>query len=72
MSAGRESHTSLLLHDGSVLIMGGRNSPYDSGYLGDVWRSTDQGTSWVVMTNRAGWGYGGGKFLPNRTHQSLL
>ena len=52
MSIGREGHTSLLLYDGSVVVMGGVGNVYRS----DVWKSTDQGASWVQLTSYAGWG----------------
>lgn len=51
----RGSHTSVVLTDGSILVLGGKQ--WDAGYLGlnDVWRSTDQGATWTLMTNDAGW-----------------
>jgi len=44
--AERVDHTSVVLPDGSIVIMGGG----DTGYLGDVWRSTDNGTTWEEVT----------------------
>ena len=49
---GRFGLTSAVLHDNSVVLMGG----YDSGGLkNDVWRSTDDGVTWTQMSASAGW-----------------
>ena len=45
----RDSHTSVVMPDGSIVLMGGEP---DSN---DVWRSTDNGTTWTQMTAAAGW-----------------
>jgi PKD repeat protein len=50
--SARNSHASVALPDGSIVLMGGRNS---GGYESDVWRSTDGGATWTEMTNSAGW-----------------
>ena len=52
--SARFGHTSVVMPDGSIVLMGG------VGYLGnnpknDVWRSTDNGTTWAPMTASAGW-----------------
>ncbi len=49
--SARYSHASVVLPDGSIVLIGGR----DSGYLGDVWRSVDQGVNWTLMTASAPW-----------------
>jgi len=49
----RMDHTSVVLPDGSIVLMGG-----DDG-LGsrrnDVWRSVDQGATWIELTDSAEW-----------------
>jgi PKD repeat protein len=41
---GREGHSSVVMPDGSIVLMGG----YDhTGYRNDVWRSTDNGVTWT-------------------------
>lgn len=48
----RQYHNSLLLPDGSIILMGG----YDGNIVrSDVWRSVDQGATWTLMTGSAGW-----------------
>ncbi len=49
---GRYDHSSVVLPDGSIVLMGGKNSTDD---LNDVWRSTDKGTTWTQVTADAGW-----------------
>ncbi|MFN2351678.1 MAG: kelch repeat-containing protein [Kiritimatiellia bacterium] len=53
--APRRYHATTLAPDGSILLMGGRLS--DTTYIttNDVWRSTDQGASWTLITNNAPW-----------------
>jgi hypothetical protein len=50
--AQRSSHTSVVLPDGSIVLMGGYTG---SSYLNDVWRSTNLGDTWVLMTGEAEW-----------------
>ena len=40
--------------DGSVIITGGTNDG-TTVYYNDTWRSTDQGSSWVLMNASSGW-----------------
>ena len=47
----RSDHTSVVLSDGSVLVMGG----WDGGYKNDVWKTVDGGASWILVTSSAGW-----------------
>ena len=50
--SARYEHSSVVLPDGSIVLMGG----YSSGsYKNDVWRSTDKGATWIQMTPSAGW-----------------
>ena len=53
---GRRYHTSVALSDGSIVLMGGEDSltAFDCR-RDDVWRSTDQGATWTMMTNSAEW-----------------
>jgi len=48
----RYYHSSVVLPDGSIVLMGGANG---SAYFNDVWRSTDKGVTWVQQTATAEW-----------------
>jgi PKD repeat protein len=45
-------HSSVVMPDGSIVLMGGFGS---DGYKNDVWRSTDNGASWIQVNASAGW-----------------
>ncbi|MFA5266975.1 MAG: kelch repeat-containing protein [Methanoregula sp.] len=47
----RDSHTSVALPDGSLVLIGG----FDGSYLNDVWRSEDLGASWTLVNASPGW-----------------
>lgn len=47
----RYDHTSVVLPDGSIVLMGG----YDGSFRNDVWRSEDQVTTWTQLTADAPW-----------------
>jgi PKD repeat protein len=47
----RNYHTSVVLPDGSIVLMGGTGSSINN----DVWRSEDQGASWTELTDSAPW-----------------
>lgn len=49
--SGRDSHTSVALPDGSLVLMGG----FDGDYLDDVWRSEDRGANWELVNASPGW-----------------
>jgi hypothetical protein len=49
--SARDSHTSVALPDGSLVLIGG----FDDTYLNDVWRSTDNGASWTLVNASPGW-----------------
>ena len=48
----RWTHSSVVMPDGSIVLMGGREL---TGDRNDVWRSTDNGATWTLMTASAGW-----------------
>jgi hypothetical protein len=50
---GRYGLATIVLPDGSIVLMGGAG--YDNFRWNDVWRSTDQGTTWTLLTDSAGW-----------------
>jgi hypothetical protein len=54
---GREGHTSVALPDGSIVLMGGNDGKATTtdNPRNDVWRSTDQGATWTLMTATAPW-----------------
>jgi hypothetical protein len=41
--------------DGSIILMGGKELDSGSSYKNDVWRSTDNGTTWTLVNASAGW-----------------
>ncbi len=48
----RFAHSSVVLSDGAVLVMGG----YDNiSSKNDVWKTADGGASWIKVTSSAGW-----------------
>lgn len=57
----RDGLSSLLLHDGSILVMGGWDR---IGQKNDVWRSNNNGISWSQISYRADW--------PARTYHSSV
>ncbi|MCK9593324.1 MAG: PKD domain-containing protein, partial [Methanoregula sp.] len=46
--SAREEHCSVVMPDGSIVLMGGSS-------LNDVWRSMDAGATWTQMTAHASW-----------------
>ena len=49
--SGRYAHSSVAMPDGSIVLMGGN----DGSLKNDVWRSTDNGTTWIEVNASAGW-----------------
>jgi hypothetical protein len=47
------SHTTVAIPDGSIVLMGGMG--ITGNYLNDVWKSWDEGKTWVPMTMNAPW-----------------
>ena len=50
--SARVDHTSVVMPDGSIVLMGGLGS---NGTLNDTWRSTDNGATWTQMAGSAAW-----------------
>ena len=50
--SGRLWHTSVVLPDGSILLMGGMDN---EGYKNDTWRSYDNGATWTLVNESTGW-----------------
>ena len=48
---GRSLHSSIVMPDGSIIIMGGNGDKY----LNDIWRSADRGATWTQVTEHAEW-----------------
>jgi hypothetical protein len=48
----RSAHTSVVISDGSIVLMGGSNG---GSNFNDVWHSTDKGITWTQMTSSAEW-----------------
>jgi photosystem II stability/assembly factor-like uncharacterized protein len=59
----RSGHSSVVMPDGSIVVMGGIDSSKE--YRNDVWRSTDNGATWTCMTKKAGW-------TPRSGHSSVV
>jgi hypothetical protein len=51
----RASHNSVVMADDSILLIGGFTNHTSDGEMNDVWRSTNNGTTWTQMTATAGW-----------------
>jgi len=47
----RCGHTTVILSDGSVLLVGGKSDAYNN----DVWKSLDGGSTWLIVTANAAW-----------------
>ena len=53
--SGRCEQGSVVMPDGSIVLMGGVSNDMPYNYTNDVWRSTDNGATWTQMTANAGW-----------------
>jgi PKD repeat protein len=51
--SARYGHSSVVMPDGSIILMGGSSA--NSICKNDVWRSTDNGVTWILVTASAGW-----------------
>ncbi len=59
---GRYSHSSVVLSDGSVLVMGGITTPGVGVRSNEVYKSSNGGLTWALLTSSA-WPTGGKYFL---------
>jgi len=60
---GRVGHTSVVLPDGSIVLMGGM--PGNGMYLNDVWISADKGKTWTLQVESPDWS-------PRAFHSSVV
>ena len=51
--SARSEQASVVMPDGSIVLMGGQETNWD--LKNDVWRSSDDGASWTLMTASAAW-----------------
>ncbi|WP_332448769.1 PKD domain-containing protein [Methanoculleus sp.] len=52
----RKGHSSVAMPDGSIILMGGfGGDSLPLKYMYDIWRSTDNGTTWTCVNASAGW-----------------
>ena len=61
-TSGRLDFSSIVLADGSILVMGGVQ--FNVGPKNDIWRSNDKGASWSLVTAAAPW-------APRSSHTSV-
>jgi hypothetical protein len=54
VTVARYGHTSVVLSDGSVLVMGGAVGNYGTR-KNDAWKTVNGGASWILVTSSAGW-----------------
>lgn len=52
---GRSGSTSVVLPDGSIVLMGGMSQNWWEWQKNDVWRSTNKGATWTQVTASAPW-----------------
>jgi len=52
--SGRWSHSSVAMPDGSIVLTGGTNDYYTSA-INDMWRSTDNGATWMQVNAGSRW-----------------
>ena len=52
--AARTHHTSVVMPDGSIVLMGGTGDNF-VGDTNDMWRSTDNGATWRQVSENSEW-----------------
>ena len=52
--SARHGHSSVVLPDGSIVLTGGLGGGSNTVY-NDIWRSTDNGTTWELLNASSGW-----------------
>jgi PKD repeat protein len=52
---GRSGHSSVVMQDGSIVLMGGSDIVNQYHDRNDTWRSTDKGASWTQVNSSSGW-----------------
>lgn len=66
----RQTHASVVMPDGSIILMGGSEDVRGLRLKNDVWQSTDNGATWTQVTPSAGWkarGAPGSAVMPDGT-----
>jgi PKD repeat protein len=53
--SARLYHSSVVMPDGSIILMGGMGGRDGGSLTNDVWRSVDNGATWTLMTASAEW-----------------
>lgn len=53
--SGRTAHTSVVLANGDIVLIGGVDDSGNIGYKSDVWLSETGGESWTRLVENAGW-----------------
>ncbi len=51
--SARFYHSSVVMSDGSIIMMGGTDSPIN--ILNDTWQSVDNGSTWALVNGSSGW-----------------
>jgi hypothetical protein len=62
--SGRSYHSSVVMPDGSILLMGGAGG----GWFPNLWQSTDSGATWTLINTNPGWsarGFSSSLVLPD-------
>lgn len=62
--SGRRDHSSVAMPDGSIILMGGELDALPNIYSNEVWRSSDNGRTWTLVTASAEWS-------PRYLHKSI-
>jgi hypothetical protein len=52
----RIAFSTVVLPDGSIILMGGVGGDHLTDFYNDTWRSTDSGKTWTLLNASSGWG----------------